>query len=179
MDALKLKSNSITRKNMDTDFLTTERMDILTTPDMEHIIKIITSMTTKTCELDPIPTSLLKKHLPTVINSIQSIIKLSFKTGQVSTNLKEAILWSLLKKLNLALTFKNYRPVSNLTFLSKIIQKFVAQQIVKHTIKTGNLVAYQSAYGDDHSTEMAFLSGVWHLQCKRQERSNMFNSPWS
>ena len=67
-------------------------MDIPTTPDMEHIIKIIASMTMKTCELDPIPTSLLKNHLPTVINTIQSVIKLSFETWQVSTNLMEAIL---------------------------------------------------------------------------------------
>ena len=110
----------MTSNNIETDFLTTERMDILTTPDMEHIIETVISMTMKSDELDPIPTSLLKKHLPTVINSIQSITKLSVKTGQVRTNLKEAILQPLLKKLNLALTFKDYRPISNLAFLSKL-----------------------------------------------------------
>ena len=92
MNTLKSKSNSIISNNIETDFFTTGRMDILTTPDMEHIIKTIISMTTKSCELDPIPTSLLKKHLPTVIDSKQSITKLSFETGQGSTNLKKAIL---------------------------------------------------------------------------------------
>ena len=92
MNTLKSKSNCTTSNNIETDFLTTERMDILTTQDMEHIIKTITSMTTKARELDPIPKSLLKKHLPIVINSIQSIIKLSFKTGQVCNTLKGAIL---------------------------------------------------------------------------------------
>ena len=152
MNTFKSKSNSITSNNIETDFFTTERMDILTTPDMEHIIKTIISMTMKWYKLDPIPTSLLKKHLPTVIDSIQSITKLSFQTGQVSTNLKEAILQPLLKKFNLALTFKNYRPVSNLTFLSKVIEKIAAQQTVEHITKTGNLEAYQSAYRDNHST---------------------------
>ena len=42
MNTLKSKSNSITSNNIETD-LTTERMDILTTPDTEHIIKTITS----------------------------------------------------------------------------------------------------------------------------------------
>ena len=84
MNALKFKSNTVTSNNIETYSLTTERMDILTTPDMEHTIKTITSTTMKTCELDPIPTSLLKKHLPTVSYSIQSIIKLSFEIGQVT-----------------------------------------------------------------------------------------------
>ena len=44
MNTLKLKSNRTTSNIIETDFLTTERMDILTTPDMEHIIKTITSI---------------------------------------------------------------------------------------------------------------------------------------
>ena len=163
MNTLKSTSNSITSNNIETDLLTTERRDILTTPQTEHIIKTKTSLTMKSCEFDLIPTSLLKKELPTVLDSIQSITKLSFETGHISTNLKEAI---LLKKLNLALTFKNYRPVSNHTFLSKIIEKFAAQQIVKDITKTGNLEAYQSAYRDNHSTEMTLP----------KVKSNIFNA---
>ena len=49
INALKFKSNRITSNNIETIFLTTERMDILTTPDMDHTIKTITSMTMKTC----------------------------------------------------------------------------------------------------------------------------------
>ena len=52
---------------------------------------------------------------------------------------------------------KNYRPVSNLHFLSKILEKVVLQQLSDHLNATDTLEPFQSAYRADHSTETLLL----------------------
>ena len=77
--------------------------------------------------------------------------------GKVTTNLKQALLWPLLKKSNLELVLKNYRPVSNLSFISKMLERVVCEQLEDHVSKPGNLEVLQSAYKAGHSTETALL----------------------
>ena len=48
---------------------------------------------------------------------------------------------------------KNYRPISNLPFLSKLLKKLVLQQLVSHLSTHGQLSIHQSAYRSRHSTE--------------------------
>ena len=64
----------------------------------------------------------------------------------------------LIKKLTLdSEILKNYRPVSNLSFISKLIERIAAVQLIDH-LKTNNLYEkYQSAYRALHSTETALL----------------------
>ena len=63
-----------------------------------------------------------------------------------------------LKKPNLDLIEKkNYRPVSNLSFLSKITEKVVAQQILQHISSNNLFPEFQSAYRSFHSTETALM----------------------
>ena len=53
--------------------------------------------------------------------------------------------------------FKNYRPVSNLSLISKLVERVVCVQLVEH-LKTDNLYEiFQSAYRQLHSTETALL----------------------
>ena len=52
---------------------------------------------------------------------------------------------------------KNYRPVSNLSFLSKILEKAVACRLYSHISRTKPLSQFQSAYRKSHSTETAPL----------------------
>ena len=79
------------------------------------------------------------------------------KSGIISTNLKEALLQPLLKKTGLVLIPKSFWPVSNLTYLSKLIERVICAQISKMAEKSGNTEPFQSAYKRNHSTEMAFL----------------------
>ena len=73
-------------------------------------------------------------------------------------NMKEAILWPLLKKLNLDLQqFKNFRPVSNLSYISKLVEGAVCNQLMEYAGKTRNLEELQSAYRVGHSTKTALL----------------------
>ena len=52
---------------------------------------------------------------------------------------------------------KNYRPVSNLAFISKIIEKVVAARLIEHLSSNGLMDQYQSAYRKGHSTETALV----------------------
>ena len=52
---------------------------------------------------------------------------------------------------------KNYRPVSNLPFVSKVLEKVVCSRIEKHLISNNLDEQHQSAYRKFHSTETALL----------------------
>ena len=92
----------------------------------EDTIKtIVRSAPSKSCELDPLPISPLKEHLDVIAPALRDLVNNSMKSGIMSTNLKEALLQPLLKKMGLVLIPKNFRPVSNLTYLSKIIERVV------------------------------------------------------
>ena len=71
--------------------------------------------------------------------------------------LKTALIIPLLKKSNLnSDDFKNFRPVSNLPFISNVIEKVVAVQLVNY-IDDNLGEPLQSAYKRYHSTESTLL----------------------
>ena len=81
---------------------------------------------------------LLRNHIDVLAPKIQKIINISITNGTISTNMKEALLRPLLKKLNLDHhQFKNCRPVSNLSFVSKLVERAVCDQLLEHVTKTG------------------------------------------
>lgn len=85
-------------------------------------------------------------------------MNLSLSTGEVPLCLKHALVRPLLKKANLdSETMKNYRPVSNLPFFSKILEKIVAKRLLCHMTNNGYHEVMQSAYKQFHSTETALL----------------------
>lgn len=88
---------------------------------------------------------------------ITSVVNSSLAEGEFTSSLKHALVRPLLKKKNLPLVLKNYRPVSNLSFISKIIEKCVALQVTEYTMKNGLCEKMQSAYRTGHSTETAIL----------------------
>ncbi len=82
----------------------------------------------------------------------------SLISGCVPEELKIATVQPLLKKpsLNLAVE-NNYRPISKLPFISKIIEKAVAKQLLKVVNENNIFEKYQSGFRADHSTETALL----------------------
>ena len=88
----------------------------------EEVSKVISGLKSKSCELDPIPTTILKVMLPKILPLITKIVNKSLGEGAFCREWKTAVVRPLLKKVGLELTFSNYRPVSNLTFISKIIE---------------------------------------------------------
>ena len=123
--------------------------------DVEKIIK---EMTLKSCEIDPIPASVLEKCLPQLLPFITDIINTSLTTGVFPADLKKAIVRPLLKKHNLDHNnLSNYRPVSNIPFMSKLLEKVVLLQLNDHLISNGLYDPFQSAYRANRSTETALL----------------------
>ena len=86
----------------------------------EEVTRIISSMATKSCKLDAIPTSVLKQITPSIVPTITKIINISLTQGIFTEEWKTAIVHPLLKKLGSELTPSNYRPVSNLSFFIKV-----------------------------------------------------------
>ena len=116
-------------------------------PMMEsQVKKIIMEMQSKLCELDSIPTTLLKEVLYIVLPTITKIVNLSLCQGEFCSAWKTATVHLLLKKLGLDHINKNYQPVSNLSFLSKIIELCMLSQFMDHCAEYNLLPAYQSAY---------------------------------
>ena len=112
----------------------------------------------KSCLLDPFPTSLLIENVDCIIDSVTNIINYSLLSGSVPSSFKHALVSPLLKKNDLdPEILKNYRPVSNLSFISKILEKIVAIQLNDHLSKNSLLELHQSAYKKLHNTETALL----------------------
>ena len=119
---------------------------------------IVMKSASKSCDLDPIPTNILKALLDILIKPITTIINLSLESGTFPLSFKEAHVTPLLKKSNLPVNnLKNYRPVSNLSFISKIIEKVVSNRLQAHINSNKLNNPMQSAYRKFHSTETALL----------------------
>ena len=96
--------------------------------------------------------------LDIILPHVTNIINESLSSGVVPLEYKEALVIPLLKKNNLdPNVLKNYRPVSNLPFISKIMERVVLSQIEDHFTKNHLKEKFQSAYKAKHSTETALL----------------------
>ena len=115
--------------------------------------KIIKSAKSTTCNLDPIPTHILKQCSDELIKPIKSIINKSFSEAAFPLEWKCASVIPLLKKSNLENIFKNYRPVSNLSFTSKLVEKAALNQLIPHLESTKVYAVNNSAYKKYHSTD--------------------------
>ena len=118
---------------------------------------MVKSVPPKSCDLDPIPTKILKNHIDALAHGIANIINTSFEHGYVCDSLKEAIIRPLLKSPKLDLVFPNFRPVSNLAYLGKLAERFVSQQLMRYAELMDMMEPFQSAYRQGYSTETALL----------------------
>ena len=92
----------------------------------DYVSDLIGQMPTKGCSLDLLPTDLVKEYADDLAPLVTSIINESLKSGVVPAHLKQAIIVPILKKSGLDFNIlKNFREISNLPFLSKILEKVV------------------------------------------------------
>ena len=132
--------------------------DELSPADDDEIRKIIVNTKTTTCQLDPLPTSFLKIIIDVLLPVITNIINMSFKEGYIPDNLKLAVIIPLLKKPGLDLeTLKIFRPVSNLSYLSKVMERVASARLLNHMSINGLHELFQSSYKKFHSTETALI----------------------
>ena len=133
------------------------RMESFMPVSNNDITSVISSSPAKHCELDPLPTFMHKQNIGPFSEIIAKIVNTSLQQGVVSKNLKEALLKPLLKSMSLEVIFKSFRPILNLSFLSKTIERIVCRQLSNYMNRTGKLEDLQSAYRSNHSMETALL----------------------
>ena len=87
-----------------------------------------------------------------------TVIEQAPSVGVVPSSSKSTVVLPLIKKSGLdPHVFKNYRPVSNLSLLSRLIEKVISSRILKHIADNDLIDKYQSAYRCGHSTETVLL----------------------
>ena len=126
---------------------------------VEELIKIVNNSPTKHCELDPAPTWLVKRVLPFLAPVFVKLCNLSFREGVFPDVLKNAVVRPRIKKPTLDPDdVSSYRPISNLSFLSKLVERVVASRLSVHIDSQQLLPEKQSAYRARHSTETAVIA---------------------
>ena len=113
---------------------------------LTQVKKILTALLSKSHGSDPITTTLLIEILPSVIDFITAIVNQSLQEGDMLDNTKESLIKPLLKKANLDLLDINFRPISNVSFISKLTERCVASNIVTYAEQNNLMEPNQTAY---------------------------------
>ena len=120
------------------------------------ILALIQKSSKKTCNLDPMPTKLVVESLDHLLPVITKMINSSLLGGHFPKVWKEALIDPRYKKAGIN-DFTNLRPVSNLQYVSKLVERAVFDQVHAHLSEHDLYPLLQSAYRRGHSTETALL----------------------
>ena len=111
----------------------------------------------KSTGLDGINARFLKDGAIELKSVITFIINLSISTNEVPSELKQARVRPLYKK-NDSLQISNYRPVSILNVVSKILERAVYVQLNNYLKDNNVLFNHQSGFRKAHSTETSLIN---------------------
>ena len=123
----------------------------------EELKEIIKEFGVKTSTEDPIPANILKNIIEESLPCLVKLVNKSLSEGSME-GVKSSVIDPLLKKSGLDSDIdKNYRPVNNLVFFSKLIERIVSRRLDGHM--TENALHSDSAFGYKkfHSTETMML----------------------
>ena len=132
-DQLKFK---VEKQNTTCFFFPTSNIEI------ERFIKGLKSKNSK--GYDEITNNILKAIFPSIINALRIIFNKSMSSGEFPENMKLAIVKPLYKAKEKS-EICNYRPISLLPVLSKILEKIVNSRMVNYLNRYG--INYEGQYG--------------------------------
>jgi len=133
-------------------------LDDLRLPTEDDVRRLISTVPNKSSPVDCILTSVIKSCPDVFAPVIAHLAKLSFSEGKFPTRYKTASFTPLLKKKELNPDVaSNYRPISNLHTISKMLERLFMARMQPHVESCANFNRYQSAYGRGHSTETTLL----------------------
>ena len=131
-----------------------------------EVSKLLSTIPPKTCCLDYIPTVIIKQCSFIFSDLIAYLANLSFSQGTFPSKFKHASVTPVLKKPGLDSTVSaNYRPISNLNNVSKILERLFLTRLQPHITISSNFNPLQSAYRKHHSTETSLvhlLDSIYH-----------------
>ncbi|KAL5261579.1 hypothetical protein ACHWQZ_G007325 [Mnemiopsis leidyi] len=140
----------------------------------EELSSILSEINKKECEADPIPIKLLFQVIKDVTPIISFIVNDSLRRGIFPDSLKNALVRPVIKDENGDInSLQNYRPISNLPFISKVIEKCVQRQLSQHLEINKLHAKHQSGYRSNHSCETATLTIYNDLLCISDVKSKV------
>ena len=128
----------------------------------DEIRTIVVSYGVSCSPEDPIPIKILIEHIDVLIPFWIELVNLSLSTGSMDC-LKSGVLAPLLKEAEDVVdteVFKNFRPVTNLMFLSKLIERCVATRLKEHMKNSRLESKHEWGYKTGHSTELLLVKIV-------------------
>ena len=132
----------------------------------DDVLKFIMGSSKPSSVVDTLPTSTLVDNLELLLPFITYLINCSLNEGIFPSLFKNACVRPLLKKSSLDCeVLKNYRPVSNLPFLSKVLERVVADQFQGYMNDNALYSTFQSAYRAFHSCETALVKVQSDILC--------------
>ena len=133
--------------------------------NIDELKTTLTSMNNKTCRLDPISTSIVKKNITHLLPILLHIVNSGIATSVFPRELKHALVTPIIKdEEKSSEDYKNYRPVSNLPFVAKVFELSIYSQLNEHIESNGLHNKYQSSYRKNHSCETALVRMIGDFQ---------------
>ena len=119
------------------------------------VITAVRALPDKQCLSDPLTTRPLKEKADMLAPFITVPFNRSLSSGFVPSTFKDAYITPLLKKASMVpANVRSYRPISNLSVMSKLLERLITKQLVEYLSSSGLLPARHRAL---HSAETAVL----------------------
>ena len=133
-------------------------LNVFSPTNVDELKKIIVKSGIKTSPKDPIPHSVVNDNLDMLLPVWVKMINKSLATGDFDGVLKEAVVDPLIKGYGLESDLKkNYRPISKLQFLSKLIERVVLSRLNVHMDRIGCALPNQYGYKSGYNTESLII----------------------
>ncbi|KAF7247270.1 Netrin receptor UNC5B [Varanus komodoensis] len=138
----------------------------------DDVDKVLGRVRPTTCLLDPCPSWLIKDSKHGIGTWILEVVNASLREGRVPAPLKEAVVRPVLKKASLDPGMAaNYRPVANIPFLGKVLERVVAGQLQALLDETDYLDPFQSGFRPGYGTESALVA-LYDDLCREKDRGS-------
>ena len=139
-------------------FTGTQKLNSFPVLSVGDVTNLIARAANKSCGLDPAPTWLVKEYADQLAPLLTVLFNKSLSSGYFPNSFRIAEITPILKKSTLDPAIPgNYRPISNLQFISKVLERVVNEQLMLHLRIYDLLPEHQSAYRSCHSTKSALL----------------------
>ena len=123
---------------------------------VDDVISAVRRLPDKLSAADPIPTSTLKQIVDVIAPFINELFNRLILAGHFPATFKEAFITPIVKKPGLDVTsVSSYRPNSNLSLLSKLLECLIVRQLTEYLSSADLLRCFQSGFWQGHSTETA------------------------
>ena len=117
------------------------------TVSLEKVVAAVKALPDKSCTLDPLPTKLLTAAVDVISPFLTELFNRFLSQGHVPDSFKIAHISPRLKKADLDTSYvRSYHPISNLSILSKLLERLVAHQLKAHLDACGLFSRLQSAH---------------------------------